>query len=116
MFTLINNATVDLGSKVIKLLHKHGVRQGIRLLYQFTLDLSIFTSALAVAIIIVIVVVCVLVCCVIPITICIIVWCCWAGALGAAVGVNNRRRRTVVSTHAEEPVSLALVNGREPEQ
>ena len=40
-----------------------------------------------------------------PITICVVAWCCWAGALGAAVGVNNRGRRTVVTTHADESVS-----------
>ena len=48
----------------------------------------------------------VVLCCVVPITICVVAWCCWAGALGAAVGVNNRGRRTVVTTHADESVSL----------
>ena len=78
------------------------------LLVYFSLSL-IHTPALAVAIIVVIVIAVVVCCCVVPISICVLVWCCWAGALGAAMGVNNRSRRTVVSTQADDnQVSLCI--------
>jgi hypothetical protein len=75
--------------------------------HQDCLDNSDESScALAVAIIVGIVIAGIVLCCVVPITICVVAWCCWAGALGAAVGVNNRGRRTVVTTHADESMSL----------